>query len=79
MTTSRTCVALCTPTGGTPSEIATPSTKGTLEKIARETIKKTIRKKKETTLKTRDSKNLGEPWQQSLLGFQILEANIKKN
>ena len=45
MTTLRTCVALCTPTGGTPSEIATPSMKGTLEKIARETIKKTIRKK----------------------------------
>ena len=57
MMTSRTCVALCTPTEGTPSEIATPSTKGTLEKIARETIKKTIRKKKETTMMTRDSKN----------------------
>ena len=41
----------------TPSEIATPLTKDTLEKIARETIKKTIRRKKETTLKTRDSKN----------------------
>ena len=46
------------PNGGTPSEIATPSTKGTLEKIARETIKKTIRKKKKTTMMTRDSKNL---------------------
>ena len=62
MTTLRTCVALCTPTGGTPSEIATPSMKGTLEKIARETIKKTIRKK-ETTMKTRDSKNLEGQWQ----------------
>ena len=57
MTTLRTCVALYTPTGGTPSEIAAPSTKGTLEKIARETIKKTIRKKMETTMMTRDSKN----------------------
>ena len=59
MTTLRTCVALCTPTGSTPSEIDTPSTKDTLEKIARETIKKTIRKKKETTMMTRDFKNPG--------------------
>ena len=63
MTTLRTYVAPYTPTESIPSEIATPSTKDTLEKIARETIKKTIRKKKETTLKTRDSKNLGEQWQ----------------
>ena len=63
MTTLRTYVAPCTPTESTPSEIATPSMKDTLEKIARETIKKTIRKKKETILKTRDSKNLGEQWQ----------------
>ena len=47
----------CTPMESIPSEIATPSTKDTLEKIARKTIKKTIRKKKETTMKTRDSKN----------------------
>ena len=57
MTALRTCVDLCTPTGGTPLEIAIPSTKGTLEKIAKETIKKTIRKKNETTMMTRDSKN----------------------
>ena len=56
--TLRTCVALCTPMGGTPSKIATRSTKGTLEKIVRETIKKTIRKKKKTTMMTRDSKYL---------------------
>ena len=59
MTTLRTYIAPYTPMESTPSEIATPSMKDTLEKIARETIKKTIRKKKETTLKTRDSKNLG--------------------
>ena len=63
MTTLRTYVAPCTPMENTPSKIATPSTKDTLEKIVRGTIKKTIRKKKETTLKTRDSKNLGEQWQ----------------
>ena len=63
MTTLRTYVAPCTPMESTPSEIATPSTKDTLEKIAREAIKKTIRKKKETTMKTRDSKNPEEQWQ----------------
>ena len=63
MTTLRTCVAPCTPTESTPSEIATPSMKDTLEKIAREAIKKTIRKKKETTMKTKDSKNPEEQWQ----------------
>ena len=52
MTTLRIYVAPCTPMESTPSEIATPSTKDTLEKIARETIKKTIRKK-ETNMKTR--------------------------
>ena len=57
MTTFRTYVAPFTPTESTPLEIATPSTKDTLEKIARETIKKTIKKKKETTMMTRDSKN----------------------
>ena len=62
MTTLRTYVAPCTPTESTPSEIATPSMKDTLEKIARETIKKTIRKK-ETTMKTRDSKNPGGQWE----------------
>ena len=46
-----------------PSEIATPSMKDTLEKIAREAIKKTIRKKKETIMKTKDSKNPEEQWQ----------------
>ena len=56
----KTCIAHCTLMESTPLEIATPSTKDTLEKIARETVKKTIRKKKGTTLKTRDSKNLGE-------------------
>ena len=39
------CIASYTPMESTPSEIATPSTKNTLEKIARETIKKIIRKK----------------------------------
>ena len=57
MMTLRTYVAPCTPMENTPSKIATPSMKGTLEKIARETIKKIIRKKKKTTTMTRDSKN----------------------
>ena len=45
--------------GSTPSEIATPSMIDTQEKIVRGTLKKTIRKKMRTTMKTRDSKNLG--------------------
>ena len=44
MMTLRTYIAPCTPMENTPLEIATPSTKDTLEKIARETIKKTIKK-----------------------------------
>ena len=62
MTTLRTYVAPCTPMESTPSGIATPSMKDTLERIAREIIKKTIRKK-ETTMKTRDSKNPEGQWQ----------------
>ena len=63
MMTLRTYVAPCTPMENTPSEIATPSMKDTHEKITRETIKKTIRKKKETTMKSRDSKNPEGQWQ----------------
>ena len=62
MTTLRTYVAPCTPMESTPSEIATPSTKDTQRKIVKGIIKKKIRKK-ETTMKTRDSKNLGGQWQ----------------
>ena len=60
--TLKTCVASCTPMESTPSEIATPSMKDTQGKIVRGTIKKTIRKKKETTMKTRDSKNPKGQW-----------------
>ena len=63
MTTLRTYVAPCTPMENTPSEIATPSTKDTLEKIARGTLKKIVKKKKKTTMRTRDSKNPEGQWQ----------------
>ena len=57
--TLKTCIASCTPMESTPSEIATPSTNDTQGKIVRGTLKKTVRKKNKTTMKTRDSKNLG--------------------
>ena len=60
--TLKTCIAHCTLMESTPLEIVTPSMNDTQEKIVRETIKKTIRKK-ETTMKTRDSKNPEGQWQ----------------
>ena len=78
MMTLRTCVAPCTPMENTPSEIATPSTKDTLEKIAKETIKKTIRKK-ETTMKTRDSKNPEGQWQIIFAGVPDSRSKHQEN